>query len=108
LSRSALCASLRAKAVSLGVSINFDTKIENVQYQSKAQTQNIDQPHTDDQTVTLIDQQGTYFKGFDLVIDASGANSKLRRFAKGADKTKHLQYGSLSVTLPIHLTTLMR
>lgn len=47
----------------------------------------------------LITAQGRRIGGFDLVIDASGARSRLRRFAQNSSEPKPLAYGAFWASL---------
>jgi 2-polyprenyl-6-methoxyphenol hydroxylase-like FAD-dependent oxidoreductase len=54
---------------------------------------------TTGQRATLVTVSGRSFGGFDLVVDASGARSKLKRLARNPSEPKPLAYGAFWASL---------
>ena len=89
INRSELWKILFQKARESGVTIQYGARIESLSYHSAT-------------TVELIGDDQQTIGVFDLIVDASGANSKLIRFAEGLGQQHLLDYGSLwtRVTMP--------
>lgn len=82
LQRGALFNVLYRKVMENGVRIITNVAIESLHYQ-------------DDNRIRLQDENNESYGSFDFVIDASGAYSKLRKFAVHNTISKPLHYGSL-------------
>lgn len=82
LERGALFNVLYSKVLAAGVAIVTNTGIESLAYHR-------------DKTISLRDCTGEFYGPFEFVIDASGAYSKLRRYAHTPVTSLPLDYGSL-------------
>lgn len=82
LQRGALFNVLYPKVLAAGVTLATKTAIESLAYQR-------------DKSILLGDSAGEFHGPFDFVIDASGAYSKLRRYAITPVVSQPLDYGSL-------------
>ena len=89
INRTALWNILYKKASESGVKV-----LENINIESFVEEQ--------DESVTLLDENGKRYEGYDCIVDASGARSKLNRYAERAAESRLLDYGSLwaKVALP--------
>jgi salicylate hydroxylase len=82
LQRGALFNLLYEKILALGLKIFTGVAITAIDYQK-------------DNSVRILDDKNNSYGPFNLVIDASGAHSKLRHYALFTPASKPLQYGSL-------------
>jgi len=87
--RTALWNILHKKAIEFGVEI-----LPNISIESFFEEKN--------ESITLVDESGKRFEGYDFIVDASGAGSMLNSYAERPVESQVLDYGSLwaKVDLP--------
>ncbi len=94
INRSALWSILFKKVQASNVTLEIDVHIVNLSYQVIDGSDKIDD-------IMVIDDSNQERGCFDLVIDASGANSILRRYANTNGDVQVLQYGSMYAKLEL-------
>ena len=93
INRSALWSLLYEKVKQAGVPIKVGIHIDNLHYNRSVDSKT--------SKVVVVDVDQREHGSFDLIVDSSGANSKLRRFAYAENKASTLRFGALYASLKL-------